>query len=63
MYEIEYNSKVKKYGVYRLSPYLQHKLLCAVFDDLESALLYVVRALTPKIDKEVDEPMNHFFFN
>lgn len=42
MYEIEYNKEMKKYGVYRSAPYLNERLLCAIFDDIESAILYVV---------------------
>lgn len=47
MYEIEYNPDVKKYGIYRVSPYSDHKLLCCVKDSFYDALLYVVETIGP----------------
>ena len=55
MYEIQYNSDVKKFGVFRSAPYMSSKLLCAVFDRYEDALEYVVRTInkTCKIDERL----------
>lgn len=45
MYELEYNKEMKKYGVFRSNPYTKTRLLCAVFEDLESAVLYIARTI------------------
>lgn len=47
MYEIEYNPTLKKYGVYRVSPYSDHKLLCCIKDDLYDAIIYVLETIGP----------------
>ena len=47
MYEIEYSPLLKKYGVYRVSPYSDHRLLCCVKDDLYDAIIYVLETIGP----------------
>lgn len=50
MYEIEYNKKERLWGVYRSSPYMSKRMLCAVYDRLEDAVDYIVRTLNKKTD-------------
>lgn len=50
MYELEYNKDMKKYGVFRTNIYTGNRLLCGVFDNLESAILFIVNTINKEMD-------------